>query len=304
MKRRGNFKFLGKFSWYIPGTGGIFALLAWLLLGAAIGGILVVVMGAIAGPDSVTEYGTLLSYPIMFVPPMLFAAVKSNAASMSKGGFKLDSNNFAPLGGALCALIAAAGTLACAFWADCLVSFLPPMPQWFKDAMESMTNGNLWINLLCVSIMAPICEEWLCRGMVLRGMLARGAKPAVAIAVSALFFAFIHLNPWQAVPAFILGCLFGYVYYRTGSLKLTMLMHCVNNTFAVICSRIHGWEEMETWKDVVPGGLYWILVAATALLTVLAVLAFRKVTLVRGNCNCDPVPSIFDADEKEASAVA
>ncbi|MBO4455409.1 MAG: CPBP family intramembrane metalloprotease [Bacteroidales bacterium] len=299
MKRRGNYQFLGKFSWYVPGTGGIFALLAWLLLGGAIGGILVVILTAVAGTDAALEYGTLLSYPIMFVPPMLYAAVKSNTASMSQGGYKLDSNNFAPLGGALCALLAAVGTLACGFCIEPVAALLPPMPESLKAIMGEMTNGTLWVNLLCVSVMAPICEEWLCRGMVLRGMLAHGAKPAVAIVVSALFFAVIHLNPWQAVPAFLLGCLFGYVYYKTGSLKLTMLMHCVNNTFAIIVSRIPGWEDMDSWKDVVPQTQYWILVAATALLTALVILAFRKVAIVHGNGNCQPVPSIFESADSE-----
>lgn len=299
MTRRGNFKFLGKFSWFVPGTGGIFALVAWLLLGAAIGGLLVVVCSAFAGPDFIMDYGTLLSYPIMFVPPMLFAAVKSNAASMSQSGVKMDSNVFAPLGGVMCALLASIGTLACGFCIEPIAALLPPMPDSLKEVMGSLTNGNLWVNLLCVSIMAPICEEWLCRGMVLRGMLAHGAKPAVAIIVSALFFALIHLNPWQALPAFMLGCLFGYVYYKTGSLKLTMLMHCVNNTFAIICSRIPGWEEMESWKDVVPQNFYWILVAATALLTALVVLAFRKIAIVHGNGNCEKVPSLFDSAESE-----
>jgi hypothetical protein len=297
MKKRGNYKFLGKFSWHVPGVGGMFGLLAWLLLGGVLGGLCTILLGAFAGPDAIMEYGTLLSYPIMFVPPMLYAAVKSNMASMSQWGYKLDSNNFAPVGGPMCALLAAVGTLALGFCSDALAPLLPPMPDSFKEIMASMTNGNIWINLLCVSIMAPICEEWLCRGMILRGLLAKGSKPAVAILVSALFFAVIHLNPWQAVPAFLLGCLFGYVYYKTGSLKLTMLMHCVNNTFAIICSRIPGWEEMESWKDVLPVQTYWILVAATVLLTLLVVMAFSKVSKVRAAGNCDPVPPLFESDE-------
>lgn len=70
-----------------------------------------------------------------------------------------------------------------------------------------------------------------------------GIKPVWAIFWSAVFFAFIHLNPWQAVPAFILGCLFGYVYYKTGSLKLTMLMHFTNNTFSLIFSNIDKFKD-------------------------------------------------------------
>lgn len=297
MTRRGNYKFFGKYSWYMPGVGGMLALLAWLLLGAAIGAVLTIIMGAVCGPDSITKYGTLLSYPIMFVPPMLWAAVKSSTAAMNTSGYKLDSNNFSPLHGAVCAVLAAAGTIVMGFWADALAALLPPMPEPLAEAMASLTNGNIWISLLCVSVLAPFCEEWLCRGMILRGLLARKMNPALAIIISAFFFAFIHLNPWQAIPAFLLGCLFGYVYYKTGSLKLTMFMHFVNNTLAVFVGRIEGWEEMNSWKDVIPTQPYYILLAASVLFTILVVLAFRKIRLKSPVGNMDPVPSLFESNE-------
>ncbi len=297
MRRRGNYKLLGKFSYYTPGIGGMFALLFWLLVGAGIGSLLVLALGAVFGQNAVTEYGNLLSYPMMFIPPMLYASIKSNTAAMDKDGVLLDNNHFAPLGGAVCALLAAVGTLAIGFWTDALTSLLPEMPELLKEALLNLTNGNFLVNLLCVSIMAPFFEEWLCRGMVLRGLLSHKMNPALAIVISALFFAFIHLNPWQAVPAFLVGCLLGYIYYKTGSLKLTMLMHCVNNTLSLLVSRIPGWEDMESWSDVISGAPYWILIAATVLLTALVFLAFRKVTLQQSSGNLDRVPSIFSSDE-------
>ncbi len=297
MAPRGNYKFLEKFSWYVPGIGGMLALLAWLLAGALFGGILMMILGAVAGQEAMNEYGMLISYPVMFIPPMLYAAVKSSSAAMSDSGFKLDSNNFAPLGGLVCALVAAAGTLAMGFWSDAISALLPEMPEYLEEALNGLTNGNIFINLLCVSVFAPLCEEWLCRGMVLRGLLARGKSPVFAISISALFFALIHMNPWQAVPAFLLGCLFGYVYYKTGSLKLTMLMHCVNNTFAVIISRIPAFEEAQNWAEVLKGPAYGIVIAATLILTALTVLAFSKIRLKYSGCNCDPVPSIFESNE-------
>ena len=89
------------------------------------------------------------------------------------------------------------------FSCDAFGFILPEPPQWFKAAMDAMTSADsLLLNLISVSIFAPIFEEWLCRGMVLRGLLANKMKPVWAIVISALFFAFIHLNPWQALPAF------------------------------------------------------------------------------------------------------
>lgn len=298
MKRRGNYKFLGKFSWYVPGIGGMFGLLAWLLVGALIGGLATMILGAVAGPEAIKEYGNLLSYPLMFIPPMLYASIKSGRLSMDNDGYKLDSNNFAPVGGLLCALLAIAGTLAIGFWAEALTNLLPEMPKSLEDVMKSLTGGNFVINFITVSIFAPVCEEWLCRGMVLRGLLRKSQlNPFIAIFISALFFALIHFNPWQAVPAFLMGCLFGYVYYRTGSLKLTMLMHFTNNTFALVCGHIDALKDMNSWADVLAQPLYGILIAASVILTALVVLGYGKVKLLHPQGSIDPVPSIFNSEE-------
>ena len=129
------------------------------------------------------------------------------------------------------------------------------MPEILKKALEQITEGPLWVTLISVSIFAPFFEEWLCRGLVLRGLLKK-LNPFNAILVSAAFFAVLHLNPWQAIPAFILGMLFGYVYYKTGSLKLTMLMHCVNNTFAAVLTRIPSLADAETFMDIMSPWAY------------------------------------------------
>ena len=130
--------------------------------------------------------------------------------------------------------------------------------------------------------------------MILRGLLGTKMKPVWAIVVSAAFFALIHLNPWQAIPAFLLGCLFGYVYYKTGSLKLTMLMHFTNNTFSLVMSNVDSLSEAESWLDVLPGMRYWIVFAAAILMLVLIIQAFRSIPLERPEGNMDPVKPLFE----------
>ncbi len=298
MARRGNYKFLEKFSWYVPGVGGMFGLLAWLLVGALFGGLATIILQAAAGPEAVKEYGNLLSYPLMFIPPMLYASIKSSRLSMDNDGFKLDNDNYAPVGGLMCVILAIVGTLALGFCSEAVTNLLPDMPKQLEDLMRSLTGGNFIVNFITVCIFAQVCEEWLCRGMVLRGLLCKSRiKPFWAIIISALFFALIHFNPWQAVPAFLLGCLFGYVYYKTGSLKLTMLMHFTNNTFALVCGHIDALKDMNSWADVIEQPLYGTLLAAFAILTALVVLGYRKVTLLHPEGNIDPVPSIFNSEE-------
>ena len=130
--------------------------------------------------------------------------------------------------------------------------------------------------------------------MVLRGLLGNGVKPVWAIVISALFFAFIHLNPWQAVPAFLLGCLFGYVYYKTGSLKLTMLMHFANNTFSLLLSNVDALEDADSFLDVFPGGRYWVIFFACLLLLVLIIRSFNRIPKENPEGNLDPVKPLFE----------
>lgn len=277
--RKGNFKILESFEHFSPGWKGVLKLFLWMMVGAVIGNVITFVLGIFFGTEWVSSYGTVIAYPIMFIPPMFYARRRSmmrehlEANPLNKGVFK-------PYGAPLCALLAAGLTIAAGYIADPVVTLLPDMPEFLEQALESMVSGNVLINLLCVSVFAPFFEEWLCRGMVLRGLLARNVKPVWAILFSAFFFAFIHFNPWQAIPAFMLGCLFGYVYYKTRSLSLTMLMHCVNNTLAVVLGQIDSLKDMKSWMDVLEPQLFWIIFAACVLFLVLGVRAISRIHVV------------------------
>lgn len=277
--RKGNFKILESFEHFNPGWKGVLKLFLWMMVGAVIGNVITFVLGLFLGTEWVSSYGTVIAYPIMFIPPMFYARRRSmmrehlEANPLNKGVFK-------PYGAPLCALLVAGLTIAAGYIADPVVTLLPDMPEFLEQALESMVSGNVLINLLCVSVFAPFFEEWLCRGMVLRGLLARNVKPVWAILFSAFFFAFIHFNPWQAIPAFMLGCLFGYVYYKTRSLSLTMLMHCVNNTLAVVLGQIDSLKDMKSWMDVLEPQLFWIIFAACVLFLVLGVRAISRIHVV------------------------
>jgi hypothetical protein len=290
-----NYSFFEKFTYYVPSIADMFILFALLLVGALLGNLVSLPLLLIIGREAGMAYIMPISYVLMFIPPMIYASIKSRNASMTREGIQVDSAHFSPLGAALCVLFVVVGTLSLGMATDPLSNLLPEMPAWLEDTLKGLTSGdNLFLNFLTVSIFAPFFEEWLCRGMVLRGLLGNKMKPVWAIVVSALFFAVIHLNPWQALPAFLLGCLFGYVYYKTGSLKLTMLMHFTNNTFALVLSNIDSLKEVDSLSEVLSAQQYWILVAACVLMLVLIVRAFRRIPLERPEGNLDPVKPLFE----------
>jgi len=292
--RRGNFEFLNNYNYFYPKGIQWLVLFFWFLVGILLGSLVTLLISTVAGTSAAQEYGTVISYPLMFIPAMIYAGGKSRANRMNLGGLKLDNDNFAPKGGFLCAVLAMTGTLALSFCSDVFTSVLPEMPENLKALFENMTQGNIWISFLCVSIFAPIFEEWLCRGMVLRGLIGKGMNPAWAIVLSATFFAVIHANPWQAVPAFLFGCLFGYVYYRTGSLRLTMLMHFTNNTFSLVMCNMSSLEATDSWKDFLPANVYWTTFAACVIITALVVIAFKSIPLKYKDNSMEILPSMFE----------
>jgi len=113
---------------------------------------------------------------------------------------------------------------------------------------------------LMVVIAAPICEEWLCRGVITKGLLRHGS-PLRAILWSAFIFAVIHMNPWQAVPAFILGMLLGYVYWKTRSLIPCIFIHFVNNGLSFLLMSIFPETDINASTQDLIGNLYWIIYA-------------------------------------------
>jgi len=288
---RGNFKFFRNFTYFVPGWGMLAMLCLFLVLGAVIGNLLVLLMGMFCGQDIMLEYGTLVAYPVMFIPPMIYASVVSRSRSINNPGVAVDSSNFSPFNAVALVLMLAMATFALGIVCEPVNDLLPEMPDWLKDTFDRLVTGNFWLSFICVSIFAPFFEEWLCRGMILRSLLARKMRPAVAIALSAFFFAVIHLNPWQAIPAFALGLLFGYVYYKTGSLKLTMWMHFVNNTFALAAGQYL--SEYTSFKEML-GNNFWPVFAASVIVTGLVLVGLRKIKVSNPIGNLDTKPSLFE----------
>lgn len=297
-KVKNNYDLYANHAWYVPGVKGMFVLLGWFLLGNLLGGLVQAMLGLFLPQQIVMDYGMLVIYPLSFMPAMVYAAQKSQRNSLFETGYKLNSSNFGPFKGWQIALITVAltaGTMVSAdlpnYWNFKLTTASPAMKSFYDlitELLEQMTGGPLWSSFLLTAIFAPIFEEWLCRGMVLRGLLTK-MKPGWAIVVSALFFAVIHLNPWQALNAFIIGVVMGYVYYKTGSLWLTMLIHFVNNGTAVVLSQIPALQETDFWMDMMPMQTYIMVYVLGVALLIGCLLAFRRIPLEQKRGNIDTV---------------
>lgn len=114
------------------------------------------------------------------------------------------------------------------------------------DALVQMSltmSRNAW-GLLAIVIVGPVTEELLFREAIAGELLRRGASPWAAILVSALAFSTVHLNLAQGIYALPLGILFGIIYYRTGNIVLSSLLHILNNGIVVAQLYVLGEEAV------------------------------------------------------------
>ena len=89
------------------------------------------------------------------------------------------------------------------------------------------------IILVVVAIGAPLVEELLFRG-VLFEEIKRECSLKNTIFLTALIFGFYHFNIIQSPNTFFMGLVLAYVYYKTKSIKCSIIVHATNNILAMI----------------------------------------------------------------------
>ena len=128
-----------------------------------------------------------------------------------------------------------------------LPSWLNGMERWMKAAedqaagltetfLRADTFGVFLINFLMIAIIPAVGEEFLFRGVLQRIFSEWFGNIHVAIFLSAFLFAAIHMQFYGIIPRMMLGILFGYLFYWSGSLWVPVFAHFINNAAAVIAS--------------------------------------------------------------------
>tara|TARA_B100000900_G_scaffold350968_2_gene317837 strand:+ start:4080 stop:5033 length:954 start_codon:yes stop_codon:yes gene_type:complete len=99
---------------------------------------------------------------------------------------------------------------------------------------EFDNTGHFLLCILVIAIIPAVGEEFLFRG-VLQNILRISVKnPHIAIWASALIFSIFHNQFYGLVPRMLLGAIFGYLYYWSGSLFLPVLGHFINNGLSLV----------------------------------------------------------------------
>ena len=103
----------------------------------------------------------------------------------------------------------------------------------FDALLAGIRAGDLALAFLALAIAPALGEELLCRGWIQRGLQPRlGAGRAVAVA--ALIFGLLHLDPIHALFAVFLGLYLGAIACWAASTWPSIVCHGVNNAVAVL----------------------------------------------------------------------
>lgn len=128
-----------------------------------------------------------------------------------------------------------------------LPSFLQGVEHWMKDSEEQAsqltvafldvrTVSGFFMNLLVMAIIPAVGEELLFRGLLQKLFSAWFRNIHVAILFTALVFGIIHMQFYGLLPRMLLGVIFGYLFYWTGSLWAPVFAHFLNNATVVVVS--------------------------------------------------------------------
>ncbi|MBQ7954380.1 MAG: CPBP family intramembrane metalloprotease [Lachnospiraceae bacterium] len=124
------------------------------------------------------------------------------------------------------------GVLLC-FFANgtvCIESVV--LPKMVENYMEMAEIAGLGVNPLAIFsaiILAPIGEEFVCRGLAQKFAKKCFGKFWIANIFQALMFGLIHMNWVQGIYAFVIGLVLGWLVERYDSIVPAMILHCVVN---------------------------------------------------------------------------
>ena len=118
------------------------------------------------------------------------------------------------------------------------------LPDLMQDTFFAMSRNVFGI--ISITIMAPLVEEFLFRGAIQGHLLRKGMNPWAALFIASAIFGIIHMNPIQIPFAFAIGLIFGWLYYRTGSLVPGIIGHFLNNSITCLQMATMTKEDLNT----------------------------------------------------------
>ncbi len=169
-----------------------------------------------------------------------------------------------------------------------LPGFLSGIEEWMKrteeqagDLTESFLTVNTFpgylVNVLMVVLIPAFGEEFFFRGVLQKIFQRWFRNPHVAILFVAILFSAFHMQFYGFLPRFVLGILFGYLFYWSGNIWYPVLAHAINNFLPVtltyfFCGQFDpaGLDKVGTGPDA------WLWAIPAMILSIVAILFFYR----------------------------
>jgi len=213
----------------LPDTG-------WAFVAGALGWYLLVGLAnsLLAGSDARRYGGTAFDVVLSTGVNLIVALALLRSATSGTRHASLPSRRLVEIG--VCAgfaMFAAQYAVGRVITTACDLLGRPIPEQAIVDEARNAAGGDALVYLVGAVVLAPLAEEIFFRGILLPAA-SRFVGERTALALQAVVFGLIHVDgAWHtwplAIPLALVGWCAGFVYLRTGSLAVPILLHATFN---------------------------------------------------------------------------
>lgn len=155
------------------------------------------------------------------------------------------------------------------FFADWMQGESDRMADITKQILNMENVWQLLLNVFLIAVMPALGEELFFRAGIQNELVSGFKNKDVAIVLTAILFSFFHLQFDGFLPRIFLGLILGYVYYWSGSIWLSILLHFINNSLLVFAAylsqgKIDELVATEAAQEKIP--LYILIMSLVAIL--------------------------------------
>ena len=240
-----------------------------ILLALVVGAVILAIGGFSPESDSntLTSLSLLISTTFIAVPVIVYV--------INRGESLREQLRFNPisLNTIIATILLSIGLIILIDELDRLVYAIFGEPEYLEQLFEQLKITSLTSGVFIIGttvIVAPLVEELLFRGFLQKQLEEGWQDITKAVLVTSLVFAIIHLNYYWIVQIYALGVILGYLSWYTGSILPGILLHSLNNGFAIALNNAgSSFEKIYDWHGHVSP--IWLILAIT-----LVSLGFKK----------------------------
>ena len=148
--------------------------------------------------------------------------------------------------------------------------------------LQMNSFGALFFNLIMIAVLPAIGEELIFRGVFQRIFAEWTKNIHLGIIIAAFLFSAMHLQFYGFLPRFLLGILFGYLFYWSGNIWIPILAHFINNATAVLVYYFYADEMLENVESFgASQGSYGFLFLSIIIVSLALYMFYKENRLVK-----------------------